>query len=401
MRVLFLTPRPLGDPRSGGTIKSAALLSYLERRHEVDVACLLRPGERWERAEVGFPLDRPRSVGRLLASYGRRVPISIERNRSPALAEAIERLVADRPPGAVFVDGWLMAQYLPRGRRPALLHQHNAEHVMWRRQAALERSRLRRAVVRREASRVRSYEARMLGRFDAAFAVSEPDRAAMVELGAPAERIRLLPNVPAPSLLDRPALHPVAEPALLFFGTLSWPPNVAGLVRFIEATFPALRAEVPGARFLLAGSGAPPALVALASGTPGVEFLGDVEDDERLYRRARATVDPGVGGAGTRVKLLNALARGLPAVASPDAAGGLEVVDGEHLLVARDRSAAVRALVRLLTDDDTWRRLSAAGRELIRTRYVPEVAFGALDEVLGALGYGQSTGGSVAGGGGA
>jgi glycosyltransferase involved in cell wall biosynthesis len=85
------------------------------------------------------------------------------------------------------------------------------------------------------------------------------------------------------------------------------------------------------------------------------------------------------------VKLLNALARGLPAVATPDATDGLEVVDGEHLLVAEDPSEAVRALVRLLTEDDTWRRLSEAGRELIRTRYLPEDAFTALDEVLGAF----------------
>jgi glycosyltransferase involved in cell wall biosynthesis len=391
MRVLFLTPRPLGDPRSGGTIKSRALLAHLERRHEVDVACLLRPGERWDRAAVGIPLDRPRSIGRFLASYARRVPISIERSRSATLAVAVDRLVRDRVPDAVFVDGWLMAQYLPKGfggpgrTGRTLLHQHNAEHVMWLRQAELERSALRRVVVRREASRVRAYEARILPRFDTVFAVSEPDRAAMLELGVPAGRVRLLPNVSAPSLLDRPPLELVPEPNLLFLGTLSWPPNVAGLTRFLEVTFPALRREVPEARFLLAGSGASPSLVALASGTPGVEFLGEVIDDEPLYRRARATLDLGIGGAGTRVKLLNALARGLPAVATPDATDGLEVVDGEHLLVAEDPSEAVRALVRLLTEDDTWRRLSEAGRELIRTRYLPEDAFTALDEVLGAF----------------
>jgi len=394
MRVLFLTPRPLGDPRSGGTIKSAALLAHLERRHEVDVACLLHPGERWEREAgvcVGVPLDRTRSLGRLLASYARRVPISIERNRSPALAQAVDRLVTGRVPDAVFVDGWLMAQYLPKsfdgpertGR--TLLHQHNAEHVMWLRQAELERSALRRALVRREASRVRTYEARILPRFDAVFAVSEPDRAAMLELGVAAGRVRLLPNVPAPSLLDRPPLDPIPEPNLLFLGTLSWPPNVAGLTRFLEVTFPALRGEVPEARFLLAGSGAPPSLVALASGTPGVEFLGEVIDDEPLYRRARATVDLGIGGAGTRVKLLNALARGIPAVATPDATDGLDVSNEEHLLVAEGPSEVVRALVRLFTEDDTWRRLSEAGRELVRTRYLPEIAFAALDDVLGRL----------------
>lgn len=402
MRVLFATPRALGDPRSGGTIKSAALLTHMERRHEVDVACFVPPNAgadaRWERAAgrtVAVPLDRPRSIGRLLASYARRHPLSIERNRSVVMSRAVDELVASRRPDVVFVDGWLMAQYLPtRFDGLALLHEHNAEHVMWRRQADLERSAMRTAVVRAEASRVRRYEAGILRRFDVVYAVSEPDRAALLALGAPPP-VPILANVPDQSLLGRPPLKPVPEPVLLFLGTLSWQPNVEGLTRFLRGGFPALRREVEGARLIVAGSGATRSLTSLAARMPGIELVGDVRDAEPLYRMARGFVDLGLGGAGTRVKVLNALARGLPVVASRDAAEGLEVVAGEHLLVADTPTEAVAALVRVLTDDDVWRNLSRRGRELIRTRYVPEVAFGSLDEAL----YGHSTGEPVSGGG--
>jgi glycosyltransferase involved in cell wall biosynthesis len=390
MRVLFVTPRALGEPRSGGTIKSAALLAFLERRHEVDVACFVPPGgagrqAAWRRTgtTIATPLRRPRSAGRLVASYGRRIPLSIERNRSSAMSEAIRELVATRAHDAVFIDGWLMAQYLPAGYAGrTLLHQHNAEHEMWRRQAALERRPHRRAVLGLEASRVRRYEAGMLSRFDVIFAVSEPDRAALLVL-APGIDVRILPNVPDPSLIGRPPLVPPRDPVLLFFGTLSWQPNVEGIERFLRGAFPALRERIADVRMILAGSGASAPLLSLAARTPGVEFLGAVPDDEPLYRRARAFVDLGMGGAGTRVKLLNAFARGLPAVATPDAARGLEVVPGEHLMVADDPSAAVDPLVRVLTDDDLWRRLSLRGRELIRARYLPEVAFANLDDALG------------------
>lgn len=390
MRVLFVTPRALAQPRSGGTIKSAALLAYLERRHEVDVACFVPSGERaepganWRRTgTIAIPLRRPRSVGRLVASYGRRVPLSIERNRSRAMADAVRELVATRGHDAVFVDGWLMAQYLPPGYGGrTLLHQHNAEHVMWHRQAELERAPHRRAVLRLEASRVRRYEAAMLSRFDVVFAVSEPDRAALLTLDG-GHDVRILPNVPDPSLLGRPALEPPGDPVLLFFGTLSWQPNIEGVERFLRGALPALRREIADARLLLAGAGASGSLVALARRTPGVEFLGEVPDDEPLYRRARAFVDLGMGGAGTRVKLLNALARGLPAVATRDAASGLDVAPGEHLLIAEEPTAAVPQLVRLLTDDELWKHLSRNGRELIRARFRPEVAFAELDHALG------------------
>jgi glycosyltransferase involved in cell wall biosynthesis len=386
MRVLFLTPRPLAERRSGGTIKSGALLDHLEGRHEVDVATFVDPGERWERDSgrtVTLPLQRPRSVGRLVSSYARRLPLSVERNRSDEMSGAVEDLLASGDHGAVFVDGWLMAQYLPaRFAGTSLLHQHNAEHVMWSRQADLEPIGPRRAVVRLEALRVRRYEAAIVRRFDVVFAVSAPDRTALLGLGAPPP-VPLLPNVPAASLLDRPPLEPVSDPVLLTIGTLSWQPNVEGLVRFLRDGFPELRREVTDARLVIGGAGAPQALTALAARTPGVELVGEVREDEPLYRRARCFVDVGAGGAGTRVKLLNAFARGLPSVATRDAAEGLEVVPGEQLLVAGDARGMVPHVVRVLRDDSTWRDLSDRSRELVRARYVPEVAFRSLDEALG------------------
>lgn len=387
MRVLFLTPRQLDRPRSGGTIKSAALLAHLESRHHVDVVCLRGPNERrWDRSAgevVTVPLERGRSLRHLLSSYVTRVPLSIERNRSRNVATNTEQVVAAGAYDAVFVDGWLMAQYVPEAFAGArLLHEHNAEHVMWRRQMELETNPVRRGLVRLEARRVRRYERAVLGRFDIVFAVSEPDRDALAALGLPSERIRLLPNVADPSLLERPELMPVAAPILLFLGTLSWPPNEEGLSRFVRDELPRLFERVPAARLLVAGSGAREGLIRTVHESRGVEYAGPVEDDEHLYTRARCFVDVGIGGSGTKVKVLNALARGLPVVTGPDGVAGLEVTPGEHLLVADDRERLLGSLVRVLGDDELWMTLSRNGRDLVRRRYVPEAAFDALDAAL-------------------
>jgi len=159
MRILFLTPRRIDDPRSGGTIKSAALLSFLERDHEVDVAAFRAPdADPWQRPNgetVTVPIERGRTGMNLARSYAAGVPLSIQRNRSREMRSQIERLTADRHHDVAFVDGWLMAQDLPEdfpGIR--LLHEHNAEYVMWQRHAALETRRARRTLVRFEAGRV-------------------------------------------------------------------------------------------------------------------------------------------------------------------------------------------------------------------------------------------------------
>ena len=71
------------------------------------------------------------------------------------------------------------------------------------------------------------------------------------------------------------------------------------------------------------------------------------------------------------MKVLNALARGLPVVTRPDGAAGLEVSSGEHLLVGDDRDGMVASLEFVIQEDGAWTTLSRNGRDLVRRRYVP------------------------------
>ena len=392
MRVLFLTPELPHPADSGGTIKTSTILTYLGQRHEVHIICFRRGPLSQEQgrwcASVGqvetVPLNRGRTPLNLVRSYLRGIPLSIERNRSDRMAELVSRRLLGGEYDAVFVDGWLMAPYLPPTFPGlALLHEHNAEHVMWRRQAQQERNPLLRSVIRLEYGRVRRYEASILPRFDIVFAVSEIDRQALIELGAEPERLRLLPNLPERALLERPALSfGATEPLILYFGTLGWQPNLVGLEHFLCSVFPLVRQRMPQARFVVAGKGAPTWLRRLASRTPRVQFLGPVADAEPLYRRARLFVEASPAGGGTRLKVLNALARGLPVVASPEGAEGLDAVPGEHLLVATDAESMAEAVCRLMEDDGLWRILSENGRALVRSRFLAEAAYQPLDEVL-------------------
>jgi len=115
-----------------------------------------------------------------------------------------------------------------------------------------------------------------------------------------------------------------------------------------------------------------------------VELLAPLgqEDEERIYQRARALVEPAWGGGGTRVKVLNALARGLPVVTTPRGVQGLDLEPGVHVLVAHSPHEMAVALSRLMVDDQLWLRLSQAGREVVGRLYVPDVALRPLLEAL-------------------
>jgi glycosyltransferase involved in cell wall biosynthesis len=391
LRILFLASQFPFPADNGGAIKTLSVLDHLRQHHEVRLICFQRSTltpaqDAWAKAfghVRTVALDRGRNAWTLVRSYLARVPISIERNRSGEMRKLAAESVREWAPDAVFVDGWLMAQYVPdsyTGLR--ILHEHNAEHELWERQAKLE-SGARKPLAAREAERVKRYEQAALGRFDVIFAVSEEDRRTLRGLGGDANKIRILANVPDRALLDAPApAFERTQPLILYLATLSWQPNIEGVERFVSSVFPLVHKRSPEARLVVAGRGASPALRQRVKATEGAEFAGEVEDPEALYESARVFVDATQSGGGTRLKVLNALARGIPVVASGLAAQGLDIVPGEHVLVARNEHAMAEAIVSLLHDAARWKILSQNGRALIRSRYVSEVAFRALDEVL-------------------
>jgi glycosyltransferase involved in cell wall biosynthesis len=389
-RVLFLASQLPFPADSGGAIKTHSVIEHLRRTHDVRLIAFSRTSltpqqERWAKevdARIVI-LDRKRGALSLVKSYISRVPMSIERTRSPEMAKMVAESIREGAPDAVFVDGWLMAQYLPddyKGLR--ILHEHNAEHELWERQAELE-SGARKPLAAREAARVKKYEADVLSRFDVIFAVSEDDRRALRDIGGDPNRIRLLPNIPDRALLDAPVpAFDATQPLVLYLATLSWQPNIEGVERFVSNVFPLVRRGAPDTRLIVAGRGASPALQKRVESTDGAEFAGGIDDPESLYEAARIFVDATRSGGGTRLKVLNALARGVPVVASPEAAAGLDIVPGEHLIVARNDQAMAEAIVHLMRDPVRWKILSQNGRALVRARYVSEVAFRALDEAL-------------------
>jgi glycosyltransferase involved in cell wall biosynthesis len=115
-----------------------------------------------------------------------------------------------------------------------------------------------------------------------------------------------------------------------------------------------------------------------------VEFVGEVDDPERLYQRAGVFVEATTSGGGTKLKILNAMARGLPVVASQEAVEGLSTLHGDNVLTGSGDASIASAIINVLGDRALWERLSSGGRALIRDKYLAEVAFAPLDDALRA-----------------
>lgn len=245
------------------------------------------------------------------------VPFSYGRYHHPPLVEGIPD---DRP---LYVDHLHMSVNRPPGRdAPVWLDEHNLEHRLWEEYARTANPWWR-ALLGPEVRRVREYEIEVLGAVDGA---GLPWTGAAGSLPpSPREGIQPIPNGVPEDWLEsgrRRLEEAVSTPGVYgFIGGYRWPPNRQGTRRFLDHVWEEHRERHPGDRLLLAGDGAPGGW----SDRDGVETIGYVEESADFFERIDVLVVPLEMGAGTRLKVLEAAARGVPFLSTEKGVEGLEL----------------------------------------------------------------------------
>lgn len=182
----------------------------------------------------------------------------------------------------------------------------------------------------------------------------------------------VIPNGYEPATLpthtDLDSARPAA-PVLVMVGLLTYEPNRDAAAFFATEILPRIRLHRPDARFRVVGRYDSESAVAPLRGLPGVEVLGEVADVAGQLAAADIAVVPIRFGGGTRIKILEAFAHGLPVVSTTVGCEGLDVIDGQHLLVADDPAAFAAACLRLSEDAELRTRLVTAAAELWKSRY--------------------------------
>jgi polysaccharide biosynthesis protein PslH len=297
-----------------------------------------------------------RGARRLLAyaaARARGVPHGFARGISGELAERAAML-ADAPQrGRVIADGPIVAAALARlsRRRPVIYNAHNLESGF---RADLSGGRIWRTRV------LQRFERGLLARAAESWMVSEPDLAGARAL-CPAASLRYVPNV-----VDVAAIEPVSPDAsarrAVFVANFAYPPNRNGLGFLLEQVLPLVWAQLPEAQLSLVGGG-----LQRAPSDGRVQALGYVEQLSDVYASASCAVVPLLHGGGTPLKLIEALAYGLPVLATPRAVAGLQVDAGRDCLIAGDAAEFADQLVRVLRDGAP--ELARNGRALAARRY--------------------------------
>jgi glycosyltransferase involved in cell wall biosynthesis len=383
MRILLLEhlfPLPAD---SGGKIKSLCTIRALASEHDVLVLSYVR-----NEAEQASVAELRRMCGGVEAVPFRRSRISDLRcaagcaafGRSFIVSRDFRREMLDRfrhvarefRPDVVHIDHLQMAQFVDLdGPYRTVLDEHNVESMIVKRISQTASSRMMRAYARLEWPKLLRFELDACRRADLVLTVSDEDARTLKSFDARLESVAAVPigvDVSSIPVVDR---NPGSR-NILFLGTMYWPPNIDCVLYFCREILPIVRKKLPDCTFTIAGQRPPRAIQRLAS-EPGVRVTGYVSDAREPAADCGVFVVPLRSGSGVRVKILNAMAMGLPVVSTSIGAEGLAVRHGEHLLIANSPIDFASAVVDVLTDSSLADKLGRKGRELVEREYSWEV----------------------------
>jgi glycosyltransferase involved in cell wall biosynthesis len=322
-----------------------------------------------------------------------RTPLTVLNYTTRRMEQRLKVLLDENSFDIIQVEGLHLTGYLPimqsAPNRPLLICDwHNVESELMLRYSEFAEGRARRSYARSTARKLQALERASMNRFDAHIVVSERDRARLLRM-APDARVIVIENgvdveyYSAESIdraykawaAERSALanwgqHSVTmgRNRILFVGSMDYHANIDAAIHFAREIWPSLLREGPELIFTIVGRSPSPEVRALAA-LDGVEVTGTVDDVRPYYREAAAAVVPLRVGGGSRLKILEAMAAGVPVVSTRLGAEGLDVRHGETIVLADAPAHFGAEVLDLCENTRQWYAISSNGRRLVSERY--------------------------------
>jgi glycosyltransferase involved in cell wall biosynthesis len=379
LSVLAVTSQLPWPLNSGGHLRTFHLLRTLTARFNVRLVAPTEGNDEAARAELARagvtlrlvpvpPRTQLSEVVKVAAAAVRREPyVLFARHRRRAVWRALAAEAATRRPDVLYLDhldSLVYADAVPDV--PMVIDLHNVYSRLAGRAAGDVPGRVRRRYLAGEARLLAQQEVVAARKAHTIMAVSDDDARYFSSLGS--ARVVVVPNgVDCSAYAGTSAARP-GPPTLLYVGALDWPPNASAARLLATGVLAAVRQRVPAAHVTIVGKNPPPEVLALARSQPHVEVAGNVRDVVPYFRRAHVLAVPLEAGGGTRLKILEAFAAGLPVVSTPVGCEGIDGVHEEHLLVA-DRPQFADAIVQVLLDPAAARERADRAQHLAQQCY--------------------------------
>lgn len=397
MRILMLTPYLPYPPSSGGQVRSYNLLKNLGKKHKVVLVTLIKSEDEkkylkklenyCEKIYVCKRSYSPWTLKNILKSIFGLYPFLVVRNFSPEAQKIVHELLKKYKFDLIHAETFYIMPHIPETDIPIFLVEQTIEYRVYQHFVRNLKLLLFIPFFYFDVLKLKYWEKTYWQKADLVGAVSNADKDHMLDL-LPNLKIEVVPNAAGEDLLDlyKDKIKKI-KPVFLYQGNFAWLQNVEAAQILADSIMPKIKKSVPEVRCIVAGQRAQEKIGYLKK--KGIEIVDIIADDtesvKEIYNISSIFLAPIQGPGGTRLKILGAMAAGLPVVSTRAGIQGLDVKDNFNVLIAKDYDDFVAKTLSLLNNYKLYSKIRTNARKLIEEKYNWKIVARILESIYSKL----------------
>ncbi len=395
MKILMLTPYLPYPLLSGGQIRSYNLLKNLKDNHEITLFSLIKDeSERKYKSELEkfckkvVLLNRtknPWDIRNILLAGFTLYPFLVTRNMPLRATRLIADELSRYDYDLIHAETFYMMPNIPRTKIPVLLVEQTIEYLGFLSYARKSKLWPIKPLLYLDIAKIKIWEKHFWKKANRLVTMSAEDKQFIHTETGDNLAIDVVANGVDMEFFKKTKIERPLDPTVLFVGTFKWLPNADAVEFLVEEIWPLILSKVPSAKLHIVGF-SPSKKIQDYGNCSSIQVSGGVEDIRDAYGKAHVLLAPVRSGKGTRYKVLEAMATGLPIVGTRLSVEGLPVRFGKDVLVSDTAQGLAEQTVRLLLDNNLQTKLAKNGKELVSKHFEWSIISKELDRIYKELG---------------
>ncbi len=375
---------------SGGQTRWYHLIKLLSKKHQITLISLIKDDKEKEYlpeiekyCDKVMVFKRPKSPWTFRNLFLTAVsfnPLVVIRNLSFEERSAIKKELNTKKYDVIHAETFYVMPHIPKTNVPIVLVEPTIEFSVYQHYVDNEVPFFLKPIYLFDVVKLKFWEKYYWKRASRLFAVSEEDRKIMKD-EIPGIEVGVIPNGVDVGYFEGKRVDKKDPPRILYHGDYKWMQNVEAVNILIQEVWPVVKNQIKGVKLWVSGRNVPEKIIEFSKKDKDIEISESLKDNRDAYKAASVLVTPIMSPGGTRLKVLEAMASGLPVVSTPVGVAGLKVIPGIQALVSKDVNEIAKMTIKILRNKLLAKKIADEGKSFVAANFDWHSIVARLDQV--------------------
>lgn len=379
MKILMIIPLIPNTSMSGGQTRWFNIIKFMSRTHDITLLTLIKddsekkfiePLEKYcKNVRVFHRPKSPWTIRNLLLTALGPFPLLVIRNFSWSVRAAVKEELKKNKYDLIHGEAFYVMPHIPKSRVPNIMVEQTIEYQVYKHYVDNEVPWFLKPILMIDVIKLRFWELYYWKKTDRLVAVAPEDKKVMQKL-IPGIGVDVIPNGVDSKHYVAKKVEKKKPPRVMYGVTnFEWLQNLEAANELVDEVWPLIHKKDKSAKLWIVGRKIPARIVAMAEKRDDIEVTESISDARDAYLGASVMVAAIRSSGGSRLKVLEAMAAGLPIVSTPNGVAGLDVVSGQHVLVSNDKEGLATLAVKVMQDPKLAGRIGKNAEEFVQNNF--------------------------------